>query len=183
MQQALKLNIPQSSCNPYLTYLPPVSFLSKYIDSSRRYLPATSVGALPTVAVNLCRLIQSVHYPPLPSVHWRRYFLRNLGSLCIKKAAQSILCGLLSYITLSFASLELVHSGASLYQSIAPTVIVHSAAVAYSAVFVQTHGYASPDFPEFAFLPTLFCFCNKKESIAIVNWRCFWLFFISRSLY
>ena len=97
------------------------------------------------------------------------YFLRNLGSLCIKKAAQSILCGLLSYITLSFASLELVHSGASLYQSIAPTVIVHSAAVAYSAVFVQTHGYASPDFPEFAFLPTLFCFCNKKESIAIVN--------------
>lgn len=111
------------------------------------------------------------------------YFLRNLGSLCIKKAAQSILCGLLSYITLSFASLELVHSGASLYQSIAPTVIVHSAAVAYSAVFVQTHGYASPDFPEFAFLPTLFCFCNKKESIAIVNWRCFWLFFISRSLY
>lgn len=42
MQQALKLNIPQSSCNPYLTYLPPVSFLSKYIDSSRRYLPATS---------------------------------------------------------------------------------------------------------------------------------------------
>ena len=69
----------------------------------------------------------------------------------------------------SFASLELVHSGASLYQSIAPTVIVHSAAVAYSAVFVQTHGYASPDFPEFAFLPTLFCFCNKKESIAIVN--------------
>ena len=111
------------------------------------------------------------------------YFLRNLGSLCIKKAAQSILCGLLSYITLSFASLELVLSGASLYQSIAPTVIVHSAAVAYSAVFVQTHGYASPDFPEFAFLPTLFCFCNKKESIAIVNWRCFWLFFISRSLY
>lgn len=111
------------------------------------------------------------------------YFLRNLGSLCIKKAAQSILCGLLSYITLSFASLELVHSGASLYQSIAPTVIVHSAAVVYSAVFVQTHGYASPDFPEFAFLPTLFCFCNKKESIAIVNWRCFWLFFISRSLY
>lgn len=111
------------------------------------------------------------------------YFLRNLGSICIKKAAQSILCGLLSYITLSFASLELVHSGASLYQSIAPTVIVHSAAVAYSAVFVQTHGYASPDFPEFAFLPTLFCFCNKKESIAIVNWRCFWLFFISRSLY
>lgn len=97
------------------------------------------------------------------------YFLRNLGSLCIKKAAQSILCGLLSYITLSFASLELVHSGASLYQSIAPTVIVHSAAGAYSAVFVQTHGYASPDFPEFAFLPTLFCFCNKKESIAIVN--------------
>ena len=97
------------------------------------------------------------------------YFLRNLGSLCIKKAAQSILCGLLSYITLSFASLELVHSGASLYQSIAPTAIVHSAAVAYSAVFVQTHGYASPDFPEFAFLPTLFCFCNKKESIAIVN--------------
>lgn len=97
------------------------------------------------------------------------YFLRNLGSICIKKAAQSILCGLLSYITLSFASLELVHSGASLYQSIAPTVIVHSAAVAYSAVFVQTHGYASPDFPEFAFLPTLFCFCNKKESIAIVN--------------
>ena len=97
------------------------------------------------------------------------YFLRNLGSLCIKKAARSILCGLLSYITLSFASLELVHSGASLYQSIAPTVIVHSAAVAYSAVFVQTHGYASPDFPEFAFLPTLFCFCNKKESIAIVN--------------
>ena len=108
------------------------------------------------------------------------YFLRNLGSLCIKKAAQSILCGLLSYITLSFASLELVHSGASLYQSIAPTVsakskvsaptvIVHSAAVAYSVVFVQTHGYASPDFPEFAFLPTLFCFCNKKESIAIVN--------------
>ena len=97
------------------------------------------------------------------------YFLRNLGSLCIKKAAQSILCGLLSYITLSFASLELVHSGASLYQSIAPTVIVHSAAVAYSAVFVQTHGYASPDFPEFAFLPTLVCFCNKKESIAIVN--------------
>ena len=97
------------------------------------------------------------------------YFLRNLGSLCIKKAAQSILCGLLSYITLSFASLELVHSGASLYQSIAPTVIVHSAAVAYSAVFVQTHGYASPDFPEFAFLPTLFCCCNKKESIAIVN--------------
>lgn len=97
------------------------------------------------------------------------YFLRNLGSLCIKKAAQSILCGLLSYITLSFASLELVHSGASLYQSIAPTVIVHSAEVAYSAVFVQTHGYASPDFPEFAFLPTLFCFCNKKESIAIVN--------------
>lgn len=97
------------------------------------------------------------------------YFLRNLGSLCIKKAAQSILCGLLSYITLSFASLELVHSGASLYQSIAPTVIVHSAAVAYSAVFVQTHGYASPDFPEFAFLPTLFCFCNKKESIAIIN--------------
>ena len=97
------------------------------------------------------------------------YFLRNLGSLCIKKAAQSILCGLLSYITLSFASLELVHSGASLYQSIAPTVIVHSASVAYSAVFVQTHGYASPDFPEFAFLPTLFCFCNKKESIAIVN--------------
>ena len=103
------------------------------------------------------------------------YFLRNLGSLCIKKAAQSILCGLLSYITLSFASLELVHSGASLYQSIASTVsaasavIVHSAAVAYSAVFVQTHGYASPDFPEFAFLPTLFCFCNKKESIAIVN--------------
>lgn len=51
MQQALKLNIPQSSCNPYLTYLPPVSFLSKYIDSSRRYLPATSVGALPTVAI------------------------------------------------------------------------------------------------------------------------------------
>ena len=50
MQQALKLNIPQSSCNPYLTYLPPVSFLSKYIDPSRRYLPATSVGALPTVA-------------------------------------------------------------------------------------------------------------------------------------
>lgn len=109
------------------------------------------------------------------------YFLRNLGSLCIKKAAQSILCGLLSYITLSFASLELVHSGASLYQSIASTVSVtsrvsaasavsvHSAAVAYSAVFVQTHGYASPDFPEFAFLPTLFCFCNKKESIAIVN--------------
>ena len=97
------------------------------------------------------------------------YFLRNLGSLCIKKSAQSILCGLLSYITLSFASLELVHSGASLYQSIAPTVIVHSAAVAYSAVFVQTHGYASPDFPEFAFLPTLFCFCNKKESIAIDN--------------
>ena len=97
------------------------------------------------------------------------YFLRNLGSLCIKKAAQSILCGLLSYITLSFASLELVHSGASLYQSIAPTVIVHSAAVAYSAVFVQTHGYALPDFPEFAFLPTVFCFCNKKESIAIVN--------------
>lgn len=91
------------------------------------------------------------------------YFLRNLGSLCIKKAAQSILCGLLSYITLSFASLELVHSGASLYQSIAPTVIVHSAAVAYSAVFVQTHGYASPDFPEFAFLPTLFCFVIKKS--------------------
>lgn len=79
------------------------------------------------------------------------YFLRNLGSLCIKKAAQSILCSLLSYITLSFASLELVHSGASLYQSIASTVSVHSAAVAYSAVFVQTHGYASPDFPEFAF--------------------------------
>ena len=102
------------------------------------------------------------------------YFLRNLGSLCIKKAAQSILCGLLSYITLSFASLELVHSGASLYQSIdptvsakstvsAPTVIVHSAAVAYSVVFVQTHGYASPDFPEFAFLPTLFCFVIKKS--------------------
>ena len=79
------------------------------------------------------------------------YFLRNLGSICIKKAAQSILCGLLSYITLSFASLELVHSGASLYQSAASPVNAKLTVSAYSAVFVQTHGYASPDFPEFAF--------------------------------